>query len=246
MRDMIKKFALLIIIGFTCPCNVLAAQESTDSQDGIYFNWFSDIPDIVFESQNIQSAGFHANISMIVNQSGTFTSFYDLLFLQNDRAISKQSHHAFYTPADTHTWREYFNVSNFYYLLHSLDPTVDEISLTWQYGIPPQHGSTYGERTCHHGKPEGWTCVRQNCYGCSWTHGWLLCEGHLNCSGEETTWIYENEAGCRNKNRSTMILCANGNEGVVMADDIVVFGRRNFSFWTVAKHRLRKLFGKVV
>ena len=67
----------------------------------------------------------------------------------------------------------------------------------------------------------------------------MICDGYLNCSGEERTWIYD-DGGCNNENRDTRILCGDEREGVLLSTGIGVSGRRNFSFWTVARHRLRK------
>jgi hypothetical protein len=232
----------IIIILFLFRYDAIASQELSDNHDGIIFKSFSNIAEIILEKPNLELAGFQANISMIINTSGTFTSFYNLIFLQNDKIISKQSHHSFYVPTDIPIWSEYFNISNFYYQLHSDDPSAHQISLTWQYGIPPRQGSTYGTRGCDN---TNWACIRRNCYGCPWTFGWHLWEGHLNCSGEGQTWIYDdNGMGCSNENRSIQILCGDRNEGILILE-MGIPGRRKFSFWTVAKHRFRKLFGRV-
>jgi hypothetical protein len=175
---------------------------------------------------------------MITHPSGTFASLYNLIFLQNDEVMRTQLHHPFYAPGATHKWSEVFNISNFYYRLHSIDPTFNQTILTWQIGIPPHQGSTYGIRSCHHMERN---CVRRNCHGCPWTEGWLVCDGYLNCSGEEKTWIYD-DGGCNNESRDMRILCGDEREGIISSSDIGVSGRRKFSFWTVARHRLRKFF----
>lgn len=75
-----------------------------------------------------------------------------------------------------------------------------------------------------------------------------MCDGYLNCSeGEERTWTYggdDDRMGCRGENGSRMILCGDKNLEIVMSMDNAVSGRRKFSFWTVARHRLKKVFGK--
>ena len=87
-----------------------------------------------------------------------------------------------------------------------------------------------------------WTCTQWSCPTCLNTHNWVDCKGVLNCTGEETTEVYTGvEAGCSNESRGTRVMC--GNEGNNIIIGLGMGGvpvRRNFSFWTVAKHRLRK------
>lgn len=204
--------------------------------------------DITFPKPDIRSAGLQTNISIIISTSGTFTSLHNLVFSQNGEAIATKSQHLFYIPGDVRSWSESFNISNFHYFLHSVDPSVDHISLTWQYGMPPLQGSTYGTRKCHRGDDTEWRCVRRNCRGCPWTYGWLVCEGQLRCTGEEMTWVYDNDGqACNHENRLGKIQCGEENEFYAISipgDSERISGRRRFSFWTVAGHRLRKfLFG---
>jgi hypothetical protein len=93
-------------------------------------------------------------------------------------------------------------------------------------------------RSCHHTEHK---CVRRNYHGCPWTEGWLVCDGYLNCSGEERTWVYD-DGGCNSESPDMKILCGGEKEGIILSSDIGGWGRRNFSFWTVVRHRLRKFF----
>ena len=204
--------------------------------------------ELISKKLSVKSAGLQANISMVINTLGTFTTLFNLEFLQDNEVISTQSHHQFYSPANLHKWNENFNITNFHYNLHSIDPLIDRISMTWQHGIPPPLGSKYGIRACRHGQDTEWRCVRRNCYDCPRTYGWLVCQGFLNCSGEEKTWIYDGDQACSDISSSTRILCGgDGKEGFIITRDISGSGRRNFSFWTVATHRFRKfLFGLTI
>ena len=189
--------------------------------------------------EDVQSAGLLANLSIILSPSGTFTSFHGLRFLQNDDTISTKTHHAFYIPGDIHPWSESFNVSNFHYFIHSINPAADPVNLVWQHGIPPQQGSIYGTRECHH---MDWSCTQRSCRGCRAAHDWVECEGLLNCTGEETTGVYPGgELGCSNESRGVGVRCGTAGDDLVIGLGIGgVPVRRNFSFWTVARHRLRK------
>jgi len=200
---------------------------------------------LVLEAQlprgHVKSAGLLANISIIVCPSGTFTSLHSLRFLQDDETISTQSYHVFYIPGDIRPWREAFNVSDFHYSIHSDRPTHDPVTLIWQSGIPPRQRSIYGTRKCHY---SDWSCTQRSCPTCPKTHNWVDCKGFLNCTGEETTAVYTgSEAECSNESRETGMKCGNGANSIIIGLGIGgVPVRRNFSFWTVARHRLMKYF----
>jgi hypothetical protein len=204
----------------------------------IYYN-LSYCLEFDLPRQDIKSAGLFANLSIIVSPSGTFTSLHGLRFMQNDEIVSTQTHHAFYIPGDINPWSESFNISNFHYFIHSINPSADPVHLVWQHGIPPQQGSSYGTRKCHH---IDWTCTQKSCRGCRNEHDWIECEGFLNCTGEETTGVYTGEElGCSNESRGTGVRCGTAGNSIVIGFGIGgVPVRRKFSFWTVAKHRLRK------
>ena len=189
--------------------------------------------------EHVKSAGLLADLSVIVSPSGTFTSLRKIQFLQNDESLSTLSHHTFYTPGDIRPWSEQFNISNFYYFIHSINPSADPINLVWQKGIPPQQGSTYGTRNCHH---MNWGCSQRTCQGCLKDHNWVECHGFLNCTGEEMTGVWTGAGlGCSHQGGGTQITCKT--EGNMINIGLGIGGvpvRRNFSFWTVARHRLRK------
>lgn len=233
------------------PCGILVTAQQANP--GIPLTSSALImPEIVLEAPLIVepfpvvSAAFRAYVSVIINNSGTFISLANLEFLQNNVNVLELAQHTFYRPDNSPNWPETFNLSDFYYTLDPIDLSDKRTGVTWQNGIPPTPGSTYGRAECINQDVKVWNCTRRNCGGCPWDNGWLECEGYMDCGGIETTWKSAEGDVCVQVREARGVLCGNEerhyNSVEVQCKDGCELGRRQFSVWKVALHRMRKMY----